>query len=210
MEGHTIIPALLRLCCMKRNFLKLQNWMLATLMGALGFTSCHSHRQLAVDTVVDTTSIPTPPPQPEKPIQKTEPRDEIRVMYGVPTMNYTIRGQVKDPKGRPVKDLKVNLLERGMETEADSVVGDPERVNHWLDGTNVLTDENGRFEITNSGLPLDEVKLLVRDTDGKKNGSLKNQVVTVQVTPEMVDRSNAYGMNVGDLNMDLSIKMKNK
>lgn len=195
---------------MKRNFLKLQHWLLASLMGALGFTSCHCHKQLAVEEPVDTVIVPEPPRPPAPPHKEVKERDELKLMYGVPTMNYMIRGQVKDPKGRPVKNIRINMLERGMQTEADSIVGNQENVNRWLENTQVITDENGRFNLRDSGLPLDEVKLYIRDVDGKENGSFKNKFLTVPVTPEMVDQTNASGWNKGDLNMDLEIKMESK
>lgn len=195
---------------MKRKYLKLQHWLLATLMGTLGFTSCHCHKQLATEKTVDTVTVPDEPQRPTPPSQNIEQRDENRLMYGVPTMNYMIRGQVKNPKGKPVKDIRVNLLERGMQTEADSIVGNPDRIKEWLDNTGVATDAEGRFEIKDAGLPLEEVQLMVRDVDGKQNGSHKNKVVKVAVTPEMVDRSNAHGWDMGDLKMDLNIKLDKK
>ena len=64
---------------MKIKYLKLKNWLIVSLMGALGFSSCHSHKQLAQ-------------PEEEQPPQP-QPREEIRLMYGVPTMGYRIMGQ---------------------------------------------------------------------------------------------------------------------
>ena len=84
---------------MKIKYLKIKNWFLVTLMGAMGFSSCHCNKELA-------------DPQPDTPpIQDREP---VRLMYGVPSMNFMIRGQVKDADGRPVRDIRVNMLDRGM------------------------------------------------------------------------------------------------
>ena len=183
---------------MKIKFLKLKNWMLITVMGALGLSGCHCHKKIAEPEV-----------DPEAPVVRD--RGEMRLMYGVPTMEYQIRGQVKNAKGRPVKDIRVNMLERNMSTTADGAVeGDPEAVGRWLEKTEVRTDKKGRFELKSSGLPQEQVRLLVRDVDGKSNGDYKNRVVEMEVTPDNVDRTNAGGWNQGTYNKEVKIKLEKK
>ena len=70
---------------MKMHYLKLKNWLLVTVMGAFGLSSCHCHKEVAQ-------------PQEEE-VPAVKPRNEMRLMYGVPTMNFMIRGQVKDADG---------------------------------------------------------------------------------------------------------------
>ena len=41
----------------------------------------------------------------------------------------------------------------------------------------------------------EQVRLMVRDVDGKSNGDYKNRVVEMDVTPDDVDRTNASGWN---------------
>ena len=148
---------------MKVKFLKLKNWLLVTVMGAMGLSSCHCHKQIA---------------EPEKePEPAVRDRGEMRLMYGVPTMNYQIRGQVKDANGNPVKDIRVNMLERNMEVKNGELQGDAEAINNWLENTSVKTDKKGSFEIKNSGIPQERVRLMVRDADGKDNGEYKNRIV---------------------------------
>lgn len=183
---------------MKVKYLKLKNWLLVTLMGALGLSGCHCHKKLA---------------EPEQDAEPVEVRDrgEMRLMYGVPTMNYQIRGQVRDAKGKPVKDIRVNMLERNMTTTAEGTLeGDPESVDRWLEKTEVRTDKKGRFEIKNSGLPQEQVRLMVRDVDGKENGEYKTRMVELEVTPDNVDRTNADGWNQGTFNQKVKIKLENK
>ena len=67
-----------------------------------------------------------------------------------------------------------------------------------------------RFLCTNSGLPQEEVRLMVRDVDGKENGEFKNRIVEMQVTPENVDKTNAGGWNQGTFSKDVKIKLENK
>ena len=128
---------------MKIKFLKLKSWLLAGVMGALGLSSCHCNKQLAE------------PEEPETP--EVKDRGDVRLMYGVPTMNYMIRGQVRDDKGRPVRDVRVGVLEHGIEASADTVYGDPDNVRSYLENTSVKTDKHGRFELSGSSRPWDEM-----------------------------------------------------
>ena len=182
---------------MKIKFLKLKNWLLITMMGALGLSGCHCHKKLA-----EPETGANPP--------VVRDRGEIILMYGVPTMDYQIRGQVKNAKGRPVKDIRVNMLERNMEVKDGELQGDPEAIERWLEGTEVRTDKKGRFELKSSGLPQEQVRLLVRDVDGQENGEFKNNVVEMEVTPDDIDKSNAGGWNQGTFNKQVKIKLEEK
>ena len=182
---------------MKIKFLKLKNWLLITVMGALGLSACHCHKKAAKTEV-----------EPE-PIEVRD-RGEVRLMYGVPTMNYQLRGQVRDANGKPVKGIKINMLERNMEIQGTELQGDPERVKEYLENTAVTTDKKGKFEINNSGIPQEQVRLLVRDVDGTDNGAHKDRLVELDVTPDAVDRTNAGGWNQGTFNKEVDITLENK
>ena len=181
---------------MKVRYLKLKNWLLVTLMGVLGFSSCRSHKQ-AVEAVSAEE-------------KEVEERAEMRLMYGVPTMDYRIRGQVKDAQGKPVVNIRVNMLERGIEVKDGELQGDPARVKRWLESSAAVTDRNGRFNIENSGLPLEEVRLLVRDVDGAENGDFKDQLLQMKVEASDVDRTNARGWNQGTYSKDVDVKLEAK
>ena len=56
----------------------------------------------------------------------------------------------------------------------------------------------------------EQVRLMVRDVDGKSNGDYKNRVVEMDVTPDDVDRTNAGGWNQGTYNKDVKINLENK
>lgn len=180
---------------MKIKYLKIKNWFLVTLMGALGFSSCHSNKELA---------------EPETKGPVMEDHERIRLMYGVPSMNYMIRGQVRDADGRPVRDIRVNMLEHGMEVKDGELQGDPENIRRYLENTSVRTDDEGRFTILNNGMPQQQVRLLVRDVDGKVNGDFSNQVVDMTVEAADVDRSDANGWYQGTYNKEVKIKLENK
>lgn len=180
---------------MKIKFLKLKSWLLVTVMGALGLSSCHCHKQLA---------------EPEESTPSMNEREEMKLMYGVPTMYYQIRGQVRDAEGNPVKNIRVNMLERGMEVQGTELQGDPERVKEWLEESAAITDKEGRYELTDRGTPIEQVRLMVRDVDGKKNGEFKDQLVEVEVKAEEVDRTGAQGWYQGTVNKQIDIKLENK
>lgn len=185
---------------MKVRYLKLKNWLLVTVMGALGVSACHCQKEVTKEQQ---------PAEKEVPPAARE-REEIRLMYGVPTMNFMIRGQVKDSDGRPVKDIRLNMLERGMEVKDGQLQGDPNKVKEWLEYSSVSTDREGRFELKNRGIPQEQVRVLVRDVDGSKNGSFKDQLLEVPVRQGDVDREGAGGWNQGTFSKEVEINLENK
>lgn len=182
---------------MKIRFLKLKNWLLVTVMGALGLSACHCHKKTAA-TEVETDTI------------EMRDRGEVRLMYGVPTMDFEIRGRVVNPKGKPVRGVQINMLERNMEMQGTELQGDPERVKEFLESNAVSTDENGKFIIKSNGLPQEQVRLLVRDVDGTKNGNYQNQLKELEVTPDDMDRTNADGWYQGTFNKEVEIQLESK
>lgn len=179
---------------MKIKILKLKDWLILSLMGLLGFSSCHSTKEL---TAPEPESKPTP-----------KPREEIRLMYGVPTMDFRISGHVKDANGKPVKGVAVNMLERGIEATADTIYGDQDNIRRYLEKNEVRTDRRGYFELSMQGRPQESVRVLVRDTDGKTNGEYRNQLLEVKVNN--VDRSNAGGWNQGSFSKEVEIQLEEK
>ena len=179
---------------MKVKYLKLKNWLLVTVMGALGLSACHCGKKVAEPKEEETPAV--------------RPREEMRLMYGVPTMDFHIRGQVRDSAGKPVKNIRVNLLERGLEATADTIYGDQENIRKYLESNEVRTDKEGRFELRASDLPQEQVRILVRDADGKSSGHFSNQLLDVKA--DHVDRSQAQGMYQGTFNANLEVNLENK
>ena len=97
-----------------------------------------------------------------------------------------------------------------MEVKDGELQGDPEAIDNWLKTTAVRTDEKGQFEIKNSGIPQEQVRLMVRDVDGKDNGEYKNRLVEMEVVPEDVDRANAGGWNQGTYMKRVNVTLENK
>ena len=182
---------------MKIKLLKLKNWLLVTVMGALGLSGCQCHKKSA-QTEIETDTI------------EVRDRGEVRLMYGVPTMNYMIRGQVRGADDKPLRDIRVNMLECGMEVTDGELQGDPDRVKQWLEGTSVATDNHGHFVIQTSGIPQEQVRLLVRDADGRLNGEYRNQVVEIDVNGDNIDRTEAAGWHQGTFHKEVGIRLENK
>ena len=93
------------------------------------------------------------------------------------------------------------MLERGMEVQADTLVGDAERVQAFLDGKSVRTDNKGRFEVRESGTPQESVRLFVREKDEPKAG----HVAEIEVDAASVDRTAASGWNTGTFSKEVEI-----
>ena len=222
---------------MKIKYLKIKNWLVVTLMGAFGLSSCHCQKEVTKQ---------------QQPTRDNEPpavqdREEMRLMYGVPTMNFMVRGQVKDADGRPVKDIRLNILERGMEVKDGQLQGDPGKVAEWLDYSAVATDSEGRFVLKSSGIPQEQVRVLVRDVDGaengvyavsdvafsgvsnltasaagvyryglsadqfaNKNGSFKDQCLEIPVRQSDVDLEGAGGWNQGTFNKEVNVLLEKR
>ena len=179
---------------MKIRILKLKDWLILSLMGLFGFSSCHSSKQL-------TAPEPEPSPTPK-------PREEIRLMYGVPTMDYHISGRVKDAKGKPVEGVAINMLEHGLNATADTIYGDQNNIRRYLQKNEVRTDSQGRFVVNTQDVPRESVRVLVRDTDGKANGEYKNQLLEVPV--DNVDKSKASGWYQGTFIKVMEIELEGK
>ena len=181
---------------MKVRYLRVKQWFLVTLIGVLGLSSCRSHKETIVSD-----SMPKEPPM---------QRDEILLMYGTPSMDFRLRGEVKDEQGRPVQDIRVNMLEYNMEVEGTTLQGDPDRVKEWLEESAVITDEKGRFVLDRHDFPRDRVRLMVRDVDGAANGDLQDKVVDVEVRTADVDTTGANGWYRGTFNKRIYISLDRK
>ena len=72
-----------------------------SVMGLLGMTSCHCPKQ-----VTETTP---PQPDPKDTVVAPDPRN-FAVMYGVPQMDFQVKGRVVNGEGKPVEGMQVILL----------------------------------------------------------------------------------------------------
>ncbi|MCR4660345.1 MAG: radical SAM-associated putative lipoprotein [Bacteroidales bacterium] len=179
---------------MKTKFLKFKSWLLGALLGSLGLGGCHCAKNTATpEPEPATPTAPTPLPDTTA-VRRPQPRDEIRLMYGVPTVDFHVRGQVISPNGKPVEGVEVMLLEEGMDATPDTIYGNPESIRRYSEKNAIRTDNDGRFELKTSRIPRGNLKMLVRDVDGKRNGTYKNQ---------LLDLGN-------DTNVEISVNLEKK
>ena len=182
---------------MKIRVLKLKNWLLLSLLSLLGFSGCRSTKDVRVENDAE-------PMLPKQPVM----RSEIVLMYGVPTANYHVVGRVVDTKGAPVEGIQVLRLERGMDATPDSVVGDVAAIQRYTFENAVTTAADGKFQMSFTDRPFNELRLLVRDVDGESNGSYRNQIYTIEINSK--DFEGGKGWNTGTATLNVSIPVEER
>lgn len=223
---------------MKIRFLKFKNWLLSGMMGVLGLSACHSQKDVT-DSRQDISNTPSeidrPVPMygvPQRPMETTQymdsshqkiedeaagntpkvvdsqpPREPQVTVYGVPTVDFNVKGRVTDANGKPVKGLQVIFIDSRIDPE-----NLPEN-EYWdaeLRRMSDTTDTKGEFEVNASDRPWEQMRVLVRDIDGVKNGSFQDQLVDVQFgEPEAGDKP-VSKWKLGTKHAEVTIKMKRK
>jgi putative lipoprotein (rSAM/lipoprotein system) len=153
---------------MKIRFLKLKDWLLMSLMGVMGMTACHSSKEVAQQTA---------DPEPEKEV--VNPREEMALMYGVPTMDYVLKGRVIDTEGKGVRGMQVILVNTRVDLSPEEMYEDNPYVQEYIKGASDTTDAEGYFQCHMQDVPTDVHHVIVRDIDGQKNGAFVDQMVPV-------------------------------
>ena len=188
---------------MKIRYLKLKNWLLASLMGTLGLSACCSQKEvvsdkrdtinnsshdrddqhvklygvpvrdyevrpLDIDPEPDTNASKVSPQAKNDPEPEVEPREPQVTVYGVPTVNYKLKGRVVNANGAPIKGVQVALLNSDYSPD---IPPEDEGWNRFLGEIADTTDAQGQFNVQATDRPWSKLNLIVRDIDGSKNGS---------------------------------------
>ena len=208
---------------MKIKYLKLKNWLLVSVMSLFGLSACKCHKQVvsdnpkdgnieAPDTVmrpmygVPATDYRQQVEQPVAPkvVEQEPPREPQVTVYGVPTVDYAVKGRVVDPAGKPVKGVQVMLI--NSEIDPENLPESP----YWDEQLKRIadtTDAQGNFEVCNTDRPWEQVRVMVRDIDGAKNGKFENQVLDVEFgEPE----GGSGNWKLGERKAEVTVKMKRK
>lgn len=210
---------------MKIKYLKLKNWLLISLMGALGLSACHSNKK-----VVE----PDPEPDKPKPSQgdyravpmygvpynkysendlkkvkdepQAQPREPQVTVYGVPTVDFAVKGRVINANGKPVEGVQVMLLNSDIDPQ--NIPTTPE----WqqrLKSVSDTTDVQGTFELTTTDRPWEKMNVMVRDIDGKKNGTYESQLIEVEFGEAKPGNRPMNGWHQGTREAEITIKLEN-
>lgn len=161
---------------MKIRFLKMKDWLLMTAMGLLGLTSCHCGKEVAQE--------PQQPAKPEKDQVETFDPGKMAVMYGVPQMDFEVKGRVTDEQGKPIKGMQVILVNQTVDISPEYFQEDNPYVQDYIRNYSDTTNAEGRFETQTRDVPVETQRVLVRDIDGNKNGHYENQMIEVKFTSE--------------------------
>ena len=207
---------------MKIKYLKLKNWLLVSVMSLFGLSACNCNKQVASDngekrkterpdnqirpmygvpvrTYSDTVMLQQPPT-----VKSEEPREPQVTVYGVPTVDYAVKGRVVDSNGKPVKGVQVMLI--NSEIDPDNLPESP-YCDEQLKRISDTTDAQGNFEVRNTDRPWQQVRVMVRDIDGAKNGKFENQVLDVEFGEPEGGRDKWC---LGEKKAEVTVKMKRK
>lgn len=212
---------------MKIRFKRLQNWLLMGLMGLLGFTGCRSAKEATEATAPDDGTAKERPRNEVMLMYGAIPRDfsdkdavksedlrdkidttmrgrkEIPVMYGVPTVNYVLKGRVVDAKGAPVKGAQVVLLNNNVDIEPGSMP-QTDYVRNYVRRSSDTTADDGTFRCATTDMPERDMRVLVRDIDGAKNGTIKESMVEVSYKDAKVE-GERRGMLIGTAEKEVTV-----
>ena len=142
---------------MKKLLIKCTNWILAGIMGLLGFAGCDR-------TAVPMYGDPYPNEYPE---------------YGVPYTMYTVKGAVvNEATGEPIAGIRVGYYPEDWDEDAFG----PEPEYGRESDAYVLSSTNGGFTLASDFFDYGKNLVLpvyIEDIDGEENGSFQSKKVEV-------------------------------
>ena len=181
---------------MKIRFLKFKDWLLMSVMGLFGLTACHTSKE---------ASAQEPPVKDgEDAVEQPAPRGDGALMYGVPTMDFVLKGRVINEQGKPVKGMQVILVNQTVDIAPDHMDEDNEFVQDYIRKASDTTDAQGLFECQVKDVPVDYQRVIIRDIDGDKNGRYKDQMVDVSFA-EADQTAERKGWYMGKRTVDVDI-----
>lgn len=209
---------------MKIKFLKLKNWLLVSAMSLFGLSACHCHKEVVKpddnnkpnkshleDRIVPMYGVqtrdfsveaidPTPKDQPK-------PREPQVTVYGVPTVDFAVKGRVVDGNGKPVKGLQVMLV--NSEIDTDNLPDSP----YWeeqLKRISDTTDAEGNFSVRTTDRPWEKVRVMVSDIDGEKNGTFKRELVDVDFGDPQPTGGPVSSWKLGEKKAEVTVTVNRK
>ena len=211
---------------MRIKYLKFKNWLIVSVMSLFGLSACHCNKEVAKQDDEKPAVTPTHPRGQVVPMYGVQPRDykveaadtpktkdlpqarEPQVtVYGVPTVDYAVKGRVVDSKGKPVQGVQVTLI--NSDIDPDNLPDTP----HWKEQmarVSDTTDADGNFNVRTTDRPWETVRLMVRDIDGKKNGEFKQQLVNPEFGEPVQGNQPMSAWKLGEKNAEVTVKLERK
>ena len=190
---------------MKIQFLKVKNWLLLTAMGLFGLAACHTAKEPTRTPDPATPDPATPDPTPGK----VSDRGEAAVMYGVPTMDFVVKGNVRDAQGKPVKGLQVVLVNQTVDIDPEHMHEDNPYVRQYLSRASDTTDAQGAYQCHTTDVPVESQQVIVRDIDGNANGSYEDQMFEVKFTDgDQTASRKGWNMGTREKKVDITVIKK--
>jgi len=120
-------------------------------------------------------------------------------------VDFAVKGRVVDTKGKPIKGLQVMLI--NSELDPDNLP-DTEFWQQRMKSITDTTDADGNFELQTTDRPWEKVRVMVRDIDGKKNGSYDSKLVDVDFgEPEQDGHQPVSAWKLGTKKGEVTVEM---
>lgn len=119
------------------------------------------------------------------------------VMYGSPTVEFQLKGNVTDEDGKAVQGIKVKVQKH-----------------NWLNIDSVKTDANGKYQLPLildgfTQKDLNRCKLIVEDTDGAENGEFENDTINLEgAEAKKIKDGEGWFNGAYEVNVDVKLKKK--
>ena len=161
-------------------------------------------RDYRVETLDNGSKAQTDPAEPKS---QPQPREPQVTVYGVPTVDFAVKGRVVDGKGKPVKGLQVMLV--NSEIDTDNLPDSP----YWeqqLKRISDTTDAEGNFDVRTSDRPWEKVRVMVTDIDGSKNGNFEKKIVDVDFGDPEPTGGSVSSWKLGVKKAEVTVKVERK
>lgn len=209
---------------MKIRYLKFKNWLLVSIMSLFGLSACHNNKDVVKSDVSSKENPPkidrnqaiamygVPARDYQMKTKETPPlkdmpqaREPQVTVYGVPTVDFAVKGRVVDSKGKSVPGIQVTLI--NSDIDPDNLPETP----HWkeqMSRVSDTTDMEGNFNVHTTDRPWETVRLMVRDIDGKKNGSYENQLVSPDFGELEQGNKPVSSWKLGEKTAEVTVELK--
>lgn len=134
-------------------------------------------------------------------------REQFESMYGVPTVNYIVKGKVVNSSGKPIEGMQVILANENLNITPQNVNLMNDSIRSVIEQSADTTKSDGTFKVKVENIATAYMRVFVRDIDGPSHGNWENQVINV-VFDESDTKDTGHGWRAGTKQKKLTIKAK--